>query len=143
MLKKASPRALLCLSALLLTAGPIPSAAARAQKKELSAEEVRMRVESFGVGLEARVRIRLKNGTKLEGFIERAGEDSFYLIRTSGRYSTAVIVAYGDVARIEAKKSFFDWRRVAYRTGMGAGVVLSFLRRLRMSGPAIAPRFPR
>jgi hypothetical protein len=143
MLKIASPRALLCLSALLLTAGPTPSSAAIAQQRELSVEEVRTRVESFGVGLEARVRVRLKDGKKLEGFIDRAGEDSFYLIRTSGRYSTAVVVAYGNVARIESKKSSVNWRRVAYRTGMGAGVVLSFLRRLRMSGPAIAPRFPR
>ena len=134
---------LVCMSVLLFTVviSPPASASAASQKKEMSAEEVRTKVESFGVGLTARVRVKLRNGSKVKGFIDRAGDDYFYLIRTEGRYSTSVVIAYADVAQIEGVKNSIDWRKVAYRTGMGAGVALSILRSLRIQGPRIGPRF--
>ena len=143
MSNKSLLRSLVCLSVLLFTLvmSPPASASAASQKKEMSAEEVRTKVESFGVGLTARVRVKLRNGSKVKGFIDRAGDDYFYLIRTEGRYSTSVVIAYADVAQIEGVKSSIDWRKVAYRTGMGAGVALSILRSLRIQGPRIGPRF--
>lgn len=138
MLKKSLLQSLLFLPVLLLAAEPAP---ARSQQKELSPEEVRTKVESFGVGMEARVRVQLRDGSKVKGFIDRVGDTHFYLIRTQGRTSTAVVIAYADVAQIEGVKRSINWRGIAYRTGTGAGVVLSVLRSLRLSGPRIGPRF--
>jgi len=144
MSKKSLLRALFCLSALLFSAAtPIAS---NLQEKETSAEKVKKRVESYGLGVTARVKVKLRNGAKMEGFIDSAGDDHFYLIRTDEENGTAAVIAYENVAQIEgneAKKSFMSWRKIANGAGTGAGVFLSILRNLRLQGPQIAPRFPR
>jgi hypothetical protein len=137
MFKKILLCALVCL---LSAAGTVSSATL--QKKELSAEEVKRRVESFGIGATARVKVKLRDGARLEGFIDRAGDDHFYLVRTDNQTGTASVVAYGDVARISGQKSTFDWSRIGYRAGAGARVLFKVLSVLRINGPRIAPRFP-
>jgi hypothetical protein len=139
MFKRSLLPALVGLSVMSFAAGTASSAAL--QKKELSAEEIKKRVENFGVGVTARVQVKLRNGTKMKGFIDSVGDDHFYLIRTDDQTGTSAIVAYSDVVQIEGKKSFVDWRKIAYRAGTGAGVVLSILRNLRLQGPRIGPRF--
>jgi hypothetical protein len=148
MSKKSLPHTLVCLSVLVFSVviPAAPPASASSQKKEISAEEVKKRVESYGLGTTARVKVKLRNGTKMEGFIDSAGDDHFYLIRTDEQNGTAAIIAYSNVARIEGnevKKSLVNWRKVAYRAGTGAGVFLSILRNLRLQGPRIGPRFQR
>ena len=140
MLKKISLCALVCV----LCCGAAAAASSPVlPKKELSAEEVKRRVESYGVGATARVKVRLRNGAKIEGFIDRAGDDYFYLVRTDGQTGTAVVVAYADVAQINGRKSTIDWRRIGYSAGVGAKVLFNALRVLRIQGPHIAPKFPR
>ena len=140
-LKKHSLQVLIWLLTFVFAAGHASSASF--EKKELSEEEVKSRVESFGVGAAARVRVRLRNGVEIEGLIDRAGDDHFHLIRTDERIGTEVVIAYREVSRIGGRKTSVNWRKVAYRMGMGAGLVLSVLRELRIQGPAIAPKFPR
>lgn len=142
MSKKSLLHMLVCLSVLLFAA--VTPASANLQKKEVSAEEVKKRVESFGLGVMARVKVKLRNGAKMEGFIDSAGDDHFYLIRTDDQMGTGDIVAYSNVARIEGKeekKSFMNWRKVAGGARTGAGALLSILRNLRLQGPRIGPRF--
>jgi hypothetical protein len=147
MSKKSLLHILVYLSVLLIMVvmlPPPPPASANSQKKELSAEEVKKRVESYGLGVMARVKVKLRNGTKMEGFIDSAGDDHFYLIRTDDQNGTATVIAYSNVARIEGnevKKGLVNWRKVAYRAGTGAGVFLNILRNLRLQGPRIGPRF--
>ena len=132
MLKRTALRGLIFLSTLALTAGYASSAGL--ERKELSEEQVKHRVESLGVGITARVKVRLRNGVEMEGFIERAGESHFYLVRTDEELGTAAIVAYRDVTRIEGEKTSVTWRKAVYR--VGAGFVLSTLRRLRILRPS-------
>jgi len=75
----------------------------------------------------------------MEGFIEGAGEDHFYLVRTDEGLGTAAVVAYRDVRRIEAVKTAVTWRKVVDRVGTGAGLVLGALRRLRILIPGYRP----
>ena len=141
MLEKRSLQVLIWLLACVSAAGY--ASAAGFEKKELSEEEVKRRVESFGVGVTARVRVRLRNGVEIEGFIDRTGDDHFHLVRADERIGTEVVIAYREVSRLGGRKTSVNWRKVANRTGMGAGLVLSVLRQLRIHGPAIAPKFPR
>ncbi|HEX8846070.1 MAG TPA: hypothetical protein VF791_15575 [Pyrinomonadaceae bacterium] len=140
MFKKILLLGLICLMA-PVTLSRAALAADLDEKEKPSAEEIKKKVESFGVGITARVKIKLQNGAKIKGFIDRAGDDHFYLVRTDEQMGTAVVIAYADVAQIKGQKSTVDWRNVAYKTGTGAGFVLKFLRALRIQGPAIAPRF--
>ncbi|HKQ53898.1 MAG TPA: hypothetical protein VJT74_16100 [Pyrinomonadaceae bacterium] len=100
--------------------------------------EVKGKVRKIGTGDHARVRVELRGGRKLEGYIGQIGEEHFYVVRTDGEKGTAAVVAFDAVQSLE-RRSDVGWRDVVYRTGMGAGALLSFLRGL---GAMITPAFP-
>lgn len=100
--------------------------------------QVRAKVQKIGASVKTRVRVKLHNGRKLEGYIGQIGEDHFYVVRTDGEKGTAAVVAFDAVQSLE-KRDNLTWRDVVYRTGMGAGAVLGFLRDL---GATITPAFP-
>jgi hypothetical protein len=131
---------LLLINGLVFAGGVTPSRGAT--KKELSAEEVKKRVESFGVGATARVKVKLRDGGTMEGFIDSAGDDYFYLVRTDSGTGVAAVIAYADVAQISGQKSTLDWRGIGYKAGMGARVLFNVLRSMRLYGPRVAPSFP-
>ena len=137
MFKTTSMRSLIWLLILLFATERAFST--RSEGQELSEQQVKNRVESLGLGATARVKVRLRNGAEMEGFIEGAGEDHFYLVRTDEGLGTAAVVAYRDVRRIEAVKTAVTWRKVVDRVGTGAGLVLGALRRLRILIPGYRP----
>ncbi|HWS99284.1 MAG TPA: hypothetical protein VN256_03355 [Pyrinomonadaceae bacterium] len=100
--------------------------------------QVRARVHKIGTNEKTRVRVKMQDGRKLEGYIGQIGEDHFYVVRTDGEKGSAAIVAFADVQSLE-KRDSLTWRDVVYRTGMGAVAVLGFLRDL---GATITPAFP-
>lgn len=107
---------------------PKASAAGPEKKGELRAKEVKRMVESFGVGILAHVRLTLRNGKRMEGFIDCATRDYFYLVRTDAEAGATAIVAYRDVAEIEGERSAIDWRDISVRQGTGAKTMLAFIR---------------
>ncbi|HEY0377841.1 MAG TPA: hypothetical protein VGC87_13020 [Pyrinomonadaceae bacterium] len=113
------------------------SAVAQAQGGR-RAVQVRAKVEKIGTGDKQRVRVQLRDGRKLVGYIGQIGVDHFYVVRTDEEKGTASVVAFDDVRSLERRDSV-TWRDVVYRTGMGAGAVLGFLRGL---GATITPAFP-
>ena len=100
--------------------------------------EVKGKVQKIGTGHKARVRVGLRGGRKLEGYIGQIGDEHFYVVRTDGEKGTAAVVAFDAVQSLE-KRGYPGWRDVVYRTGMGASALLSFLRGL---GTMITPAFP-
>ena len=127
---------------LFLLLGACSLATARAQERHDSggrAHEARAKVQKLGTGIKSRVKIELVGGRKLEGYVERIGEEHFYVVRTDREKGTAAVVAFGDVLSLKAGRGDISWRDVVYRTGMGAGALLGFLRDL---GAAITPAFP-
>ncbi len=111
-----------------------------ARGESLSANEVKRRIESLGVGVAARVKVRLRDGMKMEGYIDLAGEDHFYLVRTDDKHvGTAAVVAYSDVVKLNGKKINLNWRNVTIRTGLGAAAFIAFVRSLRLA-PKIGPQ---
>ena len=50
------------------------------------AEQVKSSLGKLGVGESARVEVKLRDGTRLKGYIREAGEDSFVVVdRKTGR----------------------------------------------------------
>lgn len=88
----------LALAALLVyTAQAAPAAAqAPAGSSSPGAGEVREKILSLGVGQAARVRVELRDKTKLDGFVSRSGADSFVVTDRAGRTTT---VDYEQVRR--------------------------------------------
>lgn len=64
-------------------------------------EEVRTKVARLGVGEKARVEVRLRDETKLKGYVSRAGDQSFDLAEE--KTGVRVEVAYADVAQVSKR----------------------------------------
>ena len=63
-----------------------------------SVGEVRTKVARLGVGEKARVEVRLRDEKKLEGYVSRAGDQSFAV--TDKKTGVTTDVAYADVAQV-------------------------------------------
>lgn len=84
---------------LSLTCGVQPTGAQATKNTET--EQVRAKVQSIGAGPKARVEVKLRNKTKLKGYVSGSALDSFTVI--SSQTGSTETVAYADVA--EVKKS--------------------------------------
>jgi hypothetical protein len=107
---------------------------AKAVERPLPAAQVKKRIDKLGVGITARVRLRLLDGRVLEGYVGQAGEDHFYLVRTDEKSGTAAVVAYADVAGLKGKKASLDWRNIHTGQGFGASFIVSLLQNLSAPG---------
>lgn len=72
---------------------------ARAQSLGAPAEKARAGVARAGVGPKARVEVRLRDNTKLKGYVSEAGADSFTV--TDAKTGAARAVPYGEVAQFK------------------------------------------
>jgi hypothetical protein len=115
------------LVALLLQsfAGLSVAAQTQAQQDAQLLEGVKVKVARLGVGEQARVTVRLKDGTKLKGYISQA-KDSEFVVRDRQTDAPSV-VPYGDVARVESNRGHSTARNVAIGTAIGVGSVLTVL----------------
>jgi hypothetical protein len=112
------------LAALLLQAAAAPALAKSAAEKESQrAEKVRAQLAKLGTGADARVRLELRDKTKLEGYIGEAGPERFVVVDKAG---VATSVAYPQVAKARGN-NLSTGAKVAIGIGIGAGVTLLIL----------------
>lgn len=76
-------------------------AGTRAEKEAARIEKVKARVALIGVGPEARIKVKLHDNTKLQGYVSEASDDSFVVTDSKG---TATTVAYPQVKQIGGGK---------------------------------------
>jgi hypothetical protein len=65
------------------------------------AQQARVSVMKVGVGERARVEVKLRDETKLKGYVSAAGADSFTV--TDGKTGASTVVAYADVAQVKKR----------------------------------------
>ena len=111
----------LVISALLLQAAAVPAfAATTAEKEARRADKVRTQLLKLGTGADARVKLELRDKTKLEGFVSEAGAESFVVTDSAGR---ATAVAYPQVRKAQGH-NLSTGAKIAIGAGIGAAVVL-------------------
>jgi hypothetical protein len=109
------------LSALLLQAAAFTAVAAtKAEKEAARAEKVRTKLTKLGTGSDARIKLELRDKTKLEGFVKEAGADTFALTDRAGKTTT---VEYSQVSKAKGH-NLSTGAKVAIGIGIGAGVTL-------------------
>lgn len=120
-----------CLS-LLLTGLLIVTTSARpvlahtqASKQTPSVADVKIKIIRLGIGERARATVRLKDGTKVKGYIAQAGENDFTI--RDRKTDVPTIVSYGDVVKIERNKGHSTARAIAIGAGVAAGAFLALL----------------
>src|SRR5581483_1132452 len=78
----------------VLTTQPA-QAASRAEKQAAFAEKIKAGIAKLGVGTDARVEVRLRDNTKLKGYVSEISGDNFVV--TDLKNGKAARVAYPDV----------------------------------------------
>ena len=112
------------LAALLLQAAAAPALAKSAAEKESKrAEKVRTQLAKLGTGSDARVRVELRDKTRLEGYISEAGPESFVVVNKAG---VATTIAYPQVVKAKGN-NLSTGAKIAIGVGIGAGVTLLIL----------------
>ena len=109
------------LSALLLQAAAVPAFAATSAEKEAKrAEKVRTELARLGTGTDARIRLILRDKTKLEGFISELGGESFVVTNKAG---VATTVAYPQVGKVKGH-NLATGDKIVIGIGIGVAIVL-------------------
>jgi hypothetical protein len=112
------------LSALLLQAAAVPAfAGTNAEKDARRAEKVRTQLARLGTGEDARVKLELRDKTKLEGFLSEAGADTFAVTDGAGKTTT---VDYSQVRKAHGH-NLSTGAKIAIGAGVAAAVILIVL----------------
>jgi hypothetical protein len=111
---------MLCGILISLTSG-VRSAVAQTTNNAEPAQ-VRARVQSIGGGQNARVEVKLKNSTKVKGYVSGAGADSFTVVNS--KTGSSETVAYADVAQVKKSNSGLKARTWIILGGVAVAAVI-------------------
>jgi preprotein translocase subunit SecF len=113
----------LLLAGLLIQLICVQSASANpmADKQTRLAEKVKEGVSKLGVGQDARVELRLRDKTKLAGYISEVKEDSFVI--SDAKTGDATTIPYSNVTQVKGH-NLSTGAKIAIGIGIGVGIVL-------------------
>jgi hypothetical protein len=111
---------LLLIAVLMNLAGITFAYAAQEDKKAGFTEQVKKGISRLGTGKATRVEVKLRDETKLKGYIKQASESSFLLAERNTDKET--IVHYAQVEQIKGN-NFSKGEKIALGVGITAGVL--------------------
>ena len=91
--------AIMLAAAVVFTALGLQAVSARGAGDAQTVEQVRVKVAHIGVGEKARVEVKLRDNTKLKGYVSAAGADSFTV--TEAKTGATRTISYADVAQVK------------------------------------------
>ncbi|MGI8917943.1 MAG: hypothetical protein ACR2H6_05015 [Pyrinomonadaceae bacterium] len=115
------------LIAALMVSGTVsqPALAAQSKSQAPTVEAVKSKIARQGIGSKAKVTIRLKNGTKVKGYVAQAGEEDFVIrVRKTDAPTT---ISYGDVLKVAENRGHSTARNIAIGVAVGVGAVLAVI----------------
>ena len=110
---------------LLLAAIPQPAAAGQSKSQVPTVEAVKSKIARQGIGAKAKVTIKLKNGTKVKGYVAQA-EESDFVIRDR-KTDAPTTIRYEDVLKVEENRGHSTARNIAIGVAVGVGAVLAII----------------
>ena len=111
---------MLCAILVSLTYGVRPAVAQATSNAEHT--QIRTRVQSIGAGQNARVEVKLKNSTKVKGYVSGAGPDSFTVV--DSKTGSSETIAYADVAQVRKSHSGLKTRTWIILGGLAVAAVI-------------------
>lgn len=114
---------LFLIGSLLLSLFAAPSAFAKTkQEKEAAfAAKVKARVAKLGAGKDRKIYVKLRDNTKLNGYVRRIEEDAFVV--ADAKTGAETRIAYGDV-RYARGTNLSTGALIAITAGIGVGATL-------------------
>jgi len=121
MLKKILCLALMGL--LINVAGAVPVRAASKEEKQAQfAGQVKAGIAKLGTGAEARVEVRLRDKTKLKGYVSEAAGEHFVV--TDSKTGAATAVAYSQVKQVRGH-NLSTGARIAVGFALAVGLLIA------------------
>lgn len=109
------------LATLLLQAAALPAfGATNAEKEARRAEKVRTQLAKLGTGSDARIKVELRDKTKLEGYVSAADAGAFSVTDDKGN---ATPVPYHQVRKAQGN-NLSTGAKIAIGIGIGVGVLI-------------------
>jgi hypothetical protein len=122
MLKKLLSVTLAGLLVNMFAVAPVGAGTKTKQDKAAQkAEKVKQAVNKLGTGERARIKVKLKDETRVRGYVSQIGADDFQI--TDAKTGTATTVAYAQVKQIEGK-NLTTGQKVAIGVGIAAIVLI-------------------
>jgi hypothetical protein len=113
----------LCALLLLAPAARTFGAGQKMDKQTTSIEKVKIQVAKLGVGEKARGTITTKDGTKVKGYVYRAGDDDFEM--RDRKTNAPTTIRYVDVRKVDSDRGHSVARNVLIICGIGTAIVLA------------------
>jgi hypothetical protein len=112
----------LLVTAVLLFAA-VPSARAnQTGSQSPTVETVKSKIARLGIGAKAKATVKLKNGTKVKGYVAQAGEDDFVI--RNRKTDAPTTISYADVLKVDDNKGHSTARNVAIGVAVGVGATI-------------------
>ena len=89
------------ISALFLLLVGVPNVAAKSKEEKAAefAAKVKTEIAKLGTGTDAQISLKLRDKTKLSGYVSKIGEESFVI--ADAKTGTATEVAYPNVTQVK------------------------------------------
>jgi preprotein translocase subunit SecF len=112
------------VAALLSVVGPAPARAAasksKAEKEAVFVARLKEGVAKLGTGTAARVEVKLKDKTKLKGYVSEVGDEAFTVV--DAKTGTSTRVAYPQVQKVKGHNL-----STGAKVAIGLGAVVAVL----------------
>jgi hypothetical protein len=93
--------------------------------KQPVTEQLKIKIARLGVGEKAKATVTLKDGTKIKGYISRAGDDDF--VMRDRKTDAATTIRYADIQKVDSNKGHSTARNIAIGVGIGVGAFLAVI----------------
>ena len=100
-----------------VSGGGFAYAGSKEEKEARFALKVREGISRLGTGTDARIEVKLRDKTKLKGYVSEAGEDSFVIV--DEKTKAASTVTYAQVKQVKGNNL-----STAAEIALGVGVIL-------------------
>ena len=110
---------------LLFSAVPQSAVASQSGNQVPTVEAVKGKIARLGTGAKAKATIKLKNGTKVKGYVAEAGEDEF--VMRDRKTDAPTTILYADVLKVEENRGHSTARNIAIGVAAGVGAVLAVI----------------
>lgn len=122
-MKKLFTMMVACLVFTAVSVHPVV-AATKAEKEARFAIKVKTGIEKLGVGSDTRVEVKLRDKTRLKGYISEANENGFVV--TDLKTGASNSVAYADVSQVKGN-NLSTKAKIGIGIGIGVGVTIIVL----------------
>jgi hypothetical protein len=116
---------LMLSSFILLTTIGFQQVGAQSLKEQQATEKIRTKVQKMGVGVNARVDVKLRDNTQLRGYIADANQDSFTVVESKTGSSRSI--SYADASSVKKAGSGLSAKTLIILGAVAVGAVVTWV----------------